>query len=296
VRTASVRVSWWDSEQREDEKAEFEAAEASSSDDKTTGSQTFIETDAPSKLSIIWKMITLEKNQAWDVPWDWKMIIVIMVIWLVCFMNVGKQLVPFVANFSGFFGAKLQWTLWMVSDIANNLVTMAVLRFCLNKFWPLSKDWFPWRVRGWWPLLVIAACSLFPIVQSVSAFNQDMLSPLLPEMPSINVAMAELIGLKDPVAFFFYTLPQVLCTPFWEEVLFRGFLLPSLSRYLPMWAAVAVSSVTFALAHFRLENFLPLTLLGAVMGYVFVSTRNLLASMVLHSLWNIFTLYFMIFR
>jgi hypothetical protein len=76
---------------------------------------------------------------------------------------------------------------------------MAVLRFCLNKFWPLSKDWFPWRIRGWWPLLVVAACSLFPIVQSVSAFNQDMLSPLLPETPSINVAMAELIGLKDPV-------------------------------------------------------------------------------------------------
>jgi membrane protease YdiL (CAAX protease family) len=46
----------------------------------------------------------------------------------------------------------------------------------------------------------------------------------------------------------------------------------------------------------RLENLLPLTLLGAVMGYVFVSTRNLLASMVLHSFWNVFTLYSMIFR
>jgi hypothetical protein len=53
VRTASVRVAWWDSEQREDEKAEFEAAEVSSSDDKTTGSQNFTESDTPSKLSTI---------------------------------------------------------------------------------------------------------------------------------------------------------------------------------------------------------------------------------------------------
>jgi hypothetical protein len=65
--------------------------------------------------------------------WVWAQI---MVIWLVCFMNVGKQLVPFVANFSGLSGAKLQWTLWMVSDIANNLVSVFSSCLVLREYQP----------------------------------------------------------------------------------------------------------------------------------------------------------------
>ncbi|CAM0950084.1 unnamed protein product [Alopecurus aequalis] len=50
---------------------------------------------------------------------------------------------------------------------------------------------------------------------------------------------------RDPVAMALYALVVTVCAPIWEEIVFRGFLLPSLTR-----------------------------------------SRNLLASMVLHSLWN----------
>jgi membrane protease YdiL (CAAX protease family) len=56
------------------------------------------------------------------------------------------------------------------------------------------------------------------------------------------------------------------------------------------WAAVLATSLVFSLVHFTREGFLPLMLLGLVFGGVYVQTRNLLPSMLLHSLWNVLLL------
>lgn len=77
-----------------------------------------------------------------------------------------------------------------------------------------------------------------------------------------------------------------LAAPVWEELMFRGFLLPSLAAYLPPWAAVAATSLVFALVHFSRDGLLPLLLLGCVFGAAYAATRNLLAPIALHSLWN----------
>ena len=78
-----------------------------------------------------------------------------------------------------------------------------------------------------------------------------------------------------------------VCAPIWEELMFRGFLLPSLARYLPQWGAIAATSLIFGMVHFSREGLLPLLLLGCVFGAAYASTRNLLAPIALHSLWNV---------
>lgn len=78
-----------------------------------------------------------------------------------------------------------------------------------------------------------------------------------------------------------------MAAPIWEELMFRGFLLPSLGRYLPAPAAVAATSLIFALVHFSREGLLPLLLLGCVFGGAYAASRNLLAPIALHSLWNV---------
>ncbi|NJL42942.1 MAG: CPBP family intramembrane metalloprotease [Pseudanabaena sp. SU_2_4] len=42
----------------------------------------------------------------------------------------------------------------------------------------------------------------------------------------------------------------------------------------------------FALAHLNLADILPLTVLGMVLGFVYMRSGNLLAPMLLHGLWN----------
>jgi uncharacterized protein len=58
----------------------------------------------------------------------------------------------------------------------------------------------------------------------------------------------------------------------------------------PTWAAIGISGLVFGVAHLSLSEILPLTTLGIILGIVYVRTRNLLASMLLHSLWNSSTL------
>ena len=72
--------------------------------------------------------------------------------------------------------------------------------------------------------------------------------------------------------------------------MFRGFLLPSLTRYMPVWGAIVTSSLVFAIAHLSLSEVLPLATLGIVLGIVYTRSRNLLAPMIVHSLWNSGTL------
>lgn len=94
------------------------------------------------------------------------------------------------------------------------------------------------------------------------------------------------VSIAMQVSNAIYFVVVTVCAPVWEEAIFRGFLLPSLTRYMPLTAAIAVSALSFAGAHFSLQRFLPLVLLGVIFGTLLVRTRNLLPCVLLHSLWN----------
>jgi membrane protease YdiL (CAAX protease family) len=91
-------------------------------------------------------------------------------------------------------------------------------------------------------------------------------------------------GDRVAISLFFFT--AAVAAPVFEEILFRGFLLPSLTRYVPVWSAIGLSALLFALAHLSLSEVLPLAVLGVVLGYVYTRSRGLLAPILLHSLWN----------
>ncbi|KAL2984727.1 hypothetical protein AAZX31_12G105600 [Glycine max] len=73
-------------------------------------------------------------------------------------------------------------------------------------------------------------------------------------------------------------------------VVYRGFLLTSLSSAMEWQQAVPISSVLFSLIHFSGENFLQLFIIGCVLGYSNCWTGNLSSSIVIHSLYNALTL------
>jgi uncharacterized protein len=63
-------------------------------------------------------------------------------------------------------------------------------------------------------------------------------------------------------------------------------LYPALASHMSPWLAIPLTSFIFAACHFSAAELIPLTLLGMVMTYTYHRTRNLVPSMVLHSLWN----------
>lgn len=215
----------------------------------------------------------------------------VMLLWTSTFWFIGSWMVPWAAHIAGFNKESLtfrgQALFSLVTDVTEGLAGIAILRLCLSRYRPLPPDWFRFSLKGKWQLDVILGCLMFPLVNRLSQFNLDIL-PLLPSTPVTLSSVEQSIMARDPVAMGLYAIVVSICAPVWEEIVFRGFLLPSLSKYMPVWCAIVVSSVAFALAHFNLQRMLPLIFLGMVMGVIFTRSRNLLPSMLLHSLWNSF--------
>lgn len=213
-----------------------------------------------------------------------------MLLWIASFWFVGSWIIPFLAHTAGFSKSSLthrgQALYSLLTDIAEGLAGVAILHRCLSRFRPLPSGWFEFSLKGNWPFDVLLGCLLFPLVNLLSQININIV-PVLPASPSIGISSVEQsIVARDPVAMALYAVVVSVCAPIWEEIVFRGFLLPSLTKYMPLPWSIMASAVAFALAHFNTQRLLPLVFLGVVMGFVFARSRNLLASMLLHSLWN----------
>ena len=213
----------------------------------------------------------------------------VMLLWVVAFWFIGSWMVPFAAHLAGVNRESLtfrgQALFSLVTDVTEGLAGIMILHRCLSRFRPLPPDWFKFSLKGTWQIDVVLGCLMFPLVNRLSQFNLN-LSPLLPTTPVTISSVEQSILARDPVAMVLYAIVVSVCAPVWEDIVFRGFLLPSLTKYMPVWCAILVSAVVFALAHFNVQRMLPLVFLGVVMGAIFARSRNLLPSMLLHSLWN----------
>ncbi|KAJ4808356.1 CAAX amino terminal protease family protein [Rhynchospora pubera] len=250
-----------------------------------------------SRLYEVVGMSSSVDNNGWAVPWTAKTIIQVMLLWVASFWLVGSWIIPFLAHWAGFNKQSLtyrgQAIYSLITDLAEGLAGISILHYCLSKFKPLPPGWFRFNfklnfsLRDNWLLDIAVGCLFFPLVNLLSHVNL-LLVPALPAPPVGLSGVEQSIVAQDPVAVGLYALVVTVCAPVWEEILFRGFLLPSLTRYMPVHWAIFMSAVAFAFAHFNVHRILPLILLGILMGAVFTKSKNLLASMVFHSLWNWF--------
>ena len=228
----------------------------------------------------------------WDVPWDGEIVLQVLV---VGFFLVRQILIPLLLlvslavlklnpatfdprdnafyNFAGY----LLMSAWALS----------VLYFSVKSFLPLPEGWFRINWRGSWFLWGLGGYFVaVPLVVLVSLINQQ----LWQGQGGSNSMLESVLEGRDNVALAVFFGTAAIAAPVFEEIVFRGFLLPSLTRYLPVWGAIAASAFLFAVAHLSVSEILPLATLGSVLGFVYTRSRNLLAPMLLHSLWNSGTL------
>ena len=79
----------------------------------------------------------------------------------------------------------------------------------------------------------------------------------------------------------------VVLAPIYEEVIFRGYMLPTLTKFMPTTAAVGASAVIFALIHEHgIGDTVQLIAVGLATGIVYARTRNLGASIAVHATFN----------
>jgi hypothetical protein len=115
--------------------------------------------------------------------------------------------------------------------------------------------------------------------------------PLLPAGRSPQKDLLEVLArLRGAwtVALVFGTV--AVLAPVFEELMFRGFLLPWLGARLrgprALLAAAALSGLAFAVMHMQPLGLPTLATLGIVLGLAYLRTGNLVSSILVHGLWN----------
>jgi uncharacterized protein len=237
-------------------------------------------------------ILSPEKFTAWTVPWDGEIVWQVLIFG---FFLVGQIAIPFV-----FGGLRSAGLLNPLSDsergkailiLLNYLLLaaggLAVLYGSISPYKPLPEGWFNLKFNSRWLLWGVGGyLAALPLVVGVSLVNQRIWQGQGGSNPILPIALEGKDALS--IGIFFFT--AAIAAPVFEEILFRGFLLPSLTRYVPMWWAIATSSLLFAVAHLSLSEVLPLTVLGMMLAFVYARSGSLLSSMLLHSLWNAGTL------
>ena len=134
-------------------------------------------------------------------------------------------------------------------------------------------------------VILIAAAAIYPVDALSYLFRRGK------EVDSdyINI----LLAFKPKGAWHFagMALGLGLIGPLGEELLYRGTVQSIFHRNMPAAAAVLVSALVFALSHGVLYLIPGVTLLGIILGFVFYRTGVLTYAVIIHSIFNLFSLY-----
>jgi hypothetical protein len=248
-------------------------------------------------LIVVFVQRWLKGKQSWlaqnnDVPWSvpWSGEIVWQVL-ILTFFVISQIVIPLIFGVLQINTTSTNQRSQAVLILANyglfSLGGIGVLYASIRSFLPLPSGWFRWDWRGSWFTWGVGGYFVaLPLVVLISQLNEQIWQGRGGNNPILPIAL----GGQDGLALACFFITAGILAPLFEEVIFRGFLLPSLTRYLSVGEAIIVSSLLFAIAHLSLSEILPLTVLGIVLGVVYTRSRNLLSAILLHSLWNSATL------
>ena len=112
---------------------------------------------------------------------------------------------------------------------------------------------------------------------------------LLAKAPPIDPPFKELLGSKQFRAVF--ALAGVIAGPFCEELIFRGFLMPALSKVIGAYSGIVVTGIAFSLLHGPQNHWiwqwlLALAIAGSAFGWARWRYSSTFSSTILHASFN----------
>lgn len=135
----------------------------------------------------------------------------------------------------------------------------------------------------------IIMMAAFPFVMLTMWLNQQIpVSETMMEMEKMATEMAEnLLVMNSPHEFVLTLIAVAATAAIGEELMFRGILQPMFEKlFRNGHVAVWITAVLFSAIHFQMQGFIPRMLLGAILGYFFLWSRNLWIPIFAHFLFN----------
>ena len=177
---------------------------------------------------------------------------------------------------------------WHVSEASIKLLVWMVpalflIRHFQDDMWISLDDMFTNKSRfskGWLILLFV----LFPLISALFIHGEIAIRP----------------GFESNILI--WMVPGVII----EEVVFRGFLLNTMLKRMKVWQAVMIDAILFTLIHFPIWIYWGLDVFAIILNGVqmlpvsvlfafsFIKTKSIIVPIVIHLLWNILTLLFVV--
>lgn len=233
-------------------------------------------------------ILATNSQTTWSTPWDWEITWQVLI---VGFFFIGQFVLPLLLGIFNINPGNSSLRIKALYVLGTYLLMagggISVLYFSIKSFLPLAEDWFKFKLKSNWFIWGFGGYLVaIPLVLIVSLINQQIWQGQGGSNPLLFLALQS----QDQVALIIFFITASIAAPIFEEIMFRGFLLPSITRYLSVNTAIIISGFIFAIAHLSLSEVLPLATLGMILGFVYTRSRNLLAPMLLHCLWNSGTL------
>ncbi|KAG9458541.1 hypothetical protein H6P81_003049 [Aristolochia fimbriata] len=238
--------------------------------------------------------------QSWDVPWDWKVTMYVMMPYLMSILftgfvrsSLGTDFQPFSENMQGSFDDVDEVAFHFFMDqLLKTIAKLSILFILVSPYRPFPDDIFSYewsqplnRRYGWiiWGGggLTVASSVVFLIealLGAVSGQMQNEGESLMRLLPLVGESQVSTVCVLGVLSFL---------TPLCEETLYRGFLMVSLTKWFPMPVSLVISSAVFTLSHQSHSNFLEIFSFGIILGLVYAQTRNLAAPIAIHACWNL---------
>lgn len=108
-------------------------------------------------------------------------------------------------------------------------------------------------------------------------------------VPSFNADQAQVNEFTQPTttsAMRISFLALVILPPFFEEVIFRGFIFPAFTRRLGIIGGALMTSLLFAVAHWQLNVSLYTLILSLLLCFMYYKLRSIWPGIVLHMINN----------
>ncbi|MBO8231572.1 CPBP family intramembrane metalloprotease domain-containing protein [Prochlorococcus marinus str. MU1402] len=245
-------------------------------------------------LQILWKVISSKKFVWKEIdPLELELIDMVLLI-AGGFVVLGEVVSPlFSISLVEFFSKNISSELSQSLKIFFGYVFMAIPPLAivyyqiksLNGEFIFKKDYFQFNffpikdaiiqgIKGW--LTIVPFVLLISLIMNSLIENQNGSNPLLEIVLNNN----------SYLSFIILFVTTTLLAPLFEEIIFRGILLPTLSRDFGIILAIIFSAFIFALAHLSLGEMPPLFVLGMGLGITRIASGSLLSSIIMHSLWN----------
>tara|TARA_Y100001968_G_scaffold103104_1_gene93159 strand:- start:208 stop:750 length:543 start_codon:yes stop_codon:yes gene_type:complete len=162
-----------------------------------------------------------------------------------------------------------------------------IIRYQLKDLVPSGFDggWLQWKIK---PVKegILKSISGWLMIMPLVLLIGWLMNEIIGDQGGSNPLLELVLGSDEFFPLFLLLITTVVLAPVFEELVFRGILLPVLVSKVGKISGVLLSALIFALAHLSVGELPPLFVLGVGLGVMRLSSGRLFPCALMHSLWN----------